>query len=215
LENYSSESQGSGQGFGGGIKKNMNNNLDPIKNVDTAFAGAQPDDGKVDLFACYQCGKCSNGCPVTFAMDILPHQLIRMLQLGLTEEVFQSETIWVCSSCETCYTRCPNEIEIPKLMDDLKEEVLKRERKPSQEAVARFHEVFLDNIKMFGRINETLLMGIYQIKSSWSDLLKGRIDFSDLLKNAGLGLSMLKRGRLSLFPRWNTRKEVRGLFKES
>ena len=192
----------------------MNNNLDPILKVDTTFAQQGALDWKVDLFACYQCGKCSNGCPVTFAMDYLPHQLIRMLQLGLTEEVLQSKTIWVCSSCETCFTRCPNEIEIPKLMDDLKQEVLKRERKPSQEAVARFHKVFLDNIKMFGRINETLLMGVYQIKSSWSDLIKGRTDFSGLLKNAGLGLSMLKRGRLSLFPRWNTRKEVRNLFRE-
>jgi heterodisulfide reductase subunit C2 len=192
----------------------MNTESKPIGNVDTIFARRAAADGQVDLFACYQCEKCSNGCPVTFAMDIMPHQLIRMVQLGLTEEVLQSKTIWVCSSCETCYTRCPNEIDIPKLMDDLKQEVLKREREPSQEAVARFHKAFLDNIKMFGRINETLLMGVYQIKSFWSDLLKGRIDFSGLFKNAGLGLSMLKRGRLSLFPRWNTRKEVRDLFRE-
>ena len=61
----------------------MNNNLDPILNVDTTFARQAGADWKVDLFACYQCGKCSNGCPVTFAMDYLPHQLIRMLQLGL------------------------------------------------------------------------------------------------------------------------------------
>ncbi|MBI4768386.1 MAG: 4Fe-4S dicluster domain-containing protein [Deltaproteobacteria bacterium] len=193
----------------------MKSASEPIKNIDTVFARQAAADWQVDLFACYQCGKCSNGCPVTFAMDILPHQLIRMLQLGLTEEVLGSKTIWVCSSCETCYTRCPNEIEIPKLMDNLKEEVLKKSRKPSQEAIARFHKAFLNNVKMFGRINETLLMGVYQIKSSWSDLKKSQFDFSGLLKNAGLGLSMLKRGRLSLFPRWNTRKEVRGLFIEN
>ena len=178
----------------------MNNNLEPILNVDTTFARQGASDWKVDLFACYQCGKCSNGCPVTFAMDYLPHQLIRMLQLGLTEEVLGSKTIWVCASCETCYTRCPNEIEISKLMDDLKQEVLKQGRKPDQEAVVRFHEVFLNNIKRFGRINETFLMGVYQMRSSWSDLKKSQIDFSGLFKNMGLGLSMLKRGRLSLFP---------------
>ncbi len=189
-------------------------NFDPILKIDTSFARQGVLDWQVDLFACYQCGKCSNGCPVTFAMDILPHELIRMLQLGLTEEVLGSKTIWVCSSCETCYTRCPNEIEIPKLMDDLKEEVLKKSRKPSQEAVARFHEGFLKNIKMFGRINETVLMAAYQLTSSWSDLKKSRIDFPGIFKNIGLGLSMLKRGRLSLFPRWKTRKEVQGLFKK-
>jgi heterodisulfide reductase subunit C len=196
------------------MESNMKFEMEPIRNVDTVFARQAAAGWQVDLFACYQCGKCSNGCPVTFAMDILPHELIRMFQLGMTEEVLRSKTIWVCSSCETCFTRCPNEIEIPKLMDDLKEEVLKKERKPAQEDVARFHKVFLNNIKMFGRINETLLMGVYQIKSSWSDMIKGRIDFKGLFKNAGLGLSMLKRGRLSLFPRWNNRKEVRGLFKD-
>ena len=117
-------------------EKNMNNNLEPILKVDTTFARQRASERKVDLFACYQCGKCSNGCPVTFAMDYLPHQLIRMLQLGLTEEVLGSRTIWVCASCETCYTRCPNEVEIPELMDDLKQEVLKQGGKPEQEAVA-------------------------------------------------------------------------------
>jgi heterodisulfide reductase subunit C2 len=192
----------------------MNNNLDPILKVDTTFAQQGVSDWKVDLFACYQCGKCSNGCPVTFAMDFLPHQLIRMLQLGLTEEVLGSKTIWVCASCETCYTRCPNEIEISKLMDDLKHKVLARGMKPSEKAVAEFHEVFLNNIRRFGRINETFLMGHYQMRSTWADLKKSRIDFSGLFKNMGLGLNMLKRGRLTLFPRKNLSKEVRGLFKD-
>jgi heterodisulfide reductase subunit C len=187
---------------------------EPILKVDTVFARRAVANWQVDMFACYQCGKCSNGCPVTFAMDFLPHQLIRMLQLGLTEEVLQSKTIWVCASCETCYTRCPNEIEISKLMDDLKHEVLARGMKPSERAVAEFHEVFLNNIKMFGRVNETFLMGIYQMRSTWADLKRNQIHFSGIFKNMGLGLSMLKRGRLSLFPQWKTRKEVRGLFKE-
>ncbi|MFH0788870.1 MAG: 4Fe-4S dicluster domain-containing protein [Pseudomonadota bacterium] len=192
----------------------MNNNLAPILNVDTTFARQGAFDWKVDLFACYQCGKCSNGCPVTFAMDVLPHQLIRMLQLGLTEEVLGSKTIWVCASCETCYTRCPNEIEISKLMDDLKQEVLARGMNSSEKAVVAFHEVFLDNIKRFGRINETFLMGVYQMRTTWADLKNNQFHFSGLVKNMGLGLSMLKRGRLTLFPQWKTRKEVQGLFKE-
>lgn len=193
----------------------MNNKLEAISEVNTTFARQTVADGKVDLLTCYQCGKCSNGCPVTFAMDYLPHQLIRMLQLGLKEEVLRSRTIWVCASCETCYTRCPNEVEISKLMDDLKQEVLRQKGQPEQEAVVRFHEVFLNTIKMFGRINETFLMGLYQARSSWSDLRKSRLDFSGLFKNMGLGLSMLKRGRLSLLPRRSLSKEVRGLFKES
>lgn len=191
----------------------MNVETQPILNPDTRFARQVVSDWKVDLFACYQCGKCSNGCPVTFAMDYLPHQLIRMLQLGLTEEVLQSKTIWVCASCETCYTRCPNEIEISKLMDDLKYHVLENEKRPSEEAIVEFHRVFLNNIKMFGRVNEAFLMGAYQMRSTLTDLKKIELNFSGLFKNMKLGLNMLKRGRLAIFPRWRGRKAVREIFK--
>ena len=193
----------------------MDNSPAPILNVDTSYAHQGRSDRQVDLLACYQCEKCSNGCPVTFAMDYLPHQLIRMLQLGMTEAVLESKTIWVCASCETCYTRCPNEIEIAKLMDDLKQEVLQKQQIPSEDQVARFHQVFLNNIKRFGRINEGVLMTAYLMKSSWSDLKQFKIDFSEMFKYAGLGLSMLKRGRLSLLPRWKGTKAVRKYFKES
>jgi heterodisulfide reductase subunit C len=193
----------------------MDNSLGPILNVDTSYAHLSRADRHVDLLACYQCGKCSNGCPVTFAMDYLPHQLIRMLQLGLTEEVFKSKTIWVCASCETCYTRCPNEIEISKLMDDLKHEVLEKKQTPSEDQIAQFHKIFINNIKTFGRVNETVLMTVYLMKSSWADLKKIRIDFPGMFKYMGLGLSMLRRGRLSFFPRWKGSKEVRKYFKES
>lgn len=191
----------------------MNVEHEPILMVDTTPARLGAADWQVDLFACYQCGKCSNGCPVTFAMDYLPHQIIRMLQLGLTEEVLQSKTIWVCASCETCNTRCPNEVEIPKLMDEIKQQVLEKKKKPSEAAVADFHRVFLNNIKMFGRVNETFLMGTYQMKSAWADLKKMKFDFSGLFKNMGLGLSMLKRGRLAVIPRWRGQKAVKKIFK--
>jgi Heterodisulfide reductase, subunit C len=65
-----------------------------------------------DLLACNQCGKCSAGCPVAAAMDMLPSQVIRMAQLGMTE-VLQSRTIWICASCLTCVTRCPKGVDCP------------------------------------------------------------------------------------------------------
>jgi len=67
---------------------------------------------KVQL--CFQCFKCSLGCPVSFAMDYLPHQLLRMVQMGLKDRVLHSHTIWVCAACETCTTRCPNHIDIAR-----------------------------------------------------------------------------------------------------
>src|SRR3990172_12582159 len=81
---------------------------------------------RVPVDACYQCKKCSSGCPLTFAMDLLPDRVIRLAILGQEEMLLQSRTIWVCSSCETCTTRCPNGIDIAGVMDWLKEEALRR-----------------------------------------------------------------------------------------
>jgi len=84
------------------------------------------------ISACFQCEKCTNGCPVTFAMDIVPHKVIRLLHLGLINEVLHSDTIWVCASCETCTTRCPNDIDIARIMDTLRQMSQREGVKPSQ-----------------------------------------------------------------------------------
>jgi heterodisulfide reductase subunit C len=73
-----------------------------------------------DLLSCYQCGKCSAGCPMVFAMDILPNQIIRLVQLGLEEEVDKSKTIWLCASCITCGARCPRGVDLSKVMEALR-----------------------------------------------------------------------------------------------
>lgn len=78
-----------------------------------------------DLLACNQCGKCSAGCPVVAAMDILPSQVIRMAQLGM-EEVLESNTIWICASCLTCSTRCPKGVDVPRLMEALRQIALRQ-----------------------------------------------------------------------------------------
>jgi heterodisulfide reductase subunit C len=78
-----------------------------------------------NLLACNQCGKCSAGCPVVAAMDILPSQVIRMAQLGM-EEVLESNTIWICASCLTCVTRCPKGVDVPRLMEALRQISLRK-----------------------------------------------------------------------------------------
>ena len=78
-----------------------------------------------DLLACNQCGKCSAGCPVVAVMDLLPSQVIRMAQLGM-EDVLDSSTIWICASCLTCATRCPKGVDLPRLMEALRQIALRR-----------------------------------------------------------------------------------------
>ena len=77
-----------------------------------------------DLMACYQCGKCAAGCPVAFAMDMLPSQVIRFAQLGLVERLLESKTIWLCAACQTCYTRCPKGVDLSRIMEALREIVM-------------------------------------------------------------------------------------------
>jgi heterodisulfide reductase subunit C len=78
-----------------------------------------------DLLACNQCGKCSAGCPVVATMETLPSQVIRMAQLGM-EEVLECNTIWICASCLTCVARCPKGVDLPRLMEALRQVALRQ-----------------------------------------------------------------------------------------
>ncbi|MGI5911429.1 MAG: 4Fe-4S dicluster domain-containing protein [Syntrophomonadaceae bacterium] len=137
---------------------------------------------------CYQCGKCSAGCPVGFAMDYTPRQVIRLLQLNLIEEALNTETIWLCASCDTCSSRCPRGVDIASLMDTLKKEALAR-GKFKDKRVALFNEAFLDGVRNFGRSYE---VGI---------LLKHNLKTLQPFKDAELGLPMLSRGKANLMPK--------------
>jgi heterodisulfide reductase subunit C len=78
-----------------------------------------------NLFGCYQCGTCSAGCPFIDDMDLTPDEVIRYVILD-RDEVLNSKTIWLCSSCFTCAERCPRDINITKIMEALRQIILRR-----------------------------------------------------------------------------------------
>lgn len=78
-----------------------------------------------NLAACYQCGKCSAGCPSVDEMDILPNQIIRLVQLGLKKEALDSKTIWLCASCIGCTSRCPKGVDLSKVIEALRQIILR------------------------------------------------------------------------------------------
>ena len=159
------------------------------------------------ISTCFQCEKCSNGCPMTFAMDILPDQVMHFIQLGLVDEVINSDTIWVCASCETCTTRCPNIIDIAHVMDTLRQLSVKKGVKESQKQAPIFHRVFLSNVKALGRMHELSMAVGFSLKAGG---LKG------LLGQTTFGLRMLLKGKMKLFPeRLRAGKQVRSIFKET
>jgi heterodisulfide reductase subunit C len=136
---------------------------------------------------CYQCGKCTAGCPVAFAMDSPPRQIIRYLQLGLVEEVMAAESIWICASCETCSARCPRGVDIASIMDASRREALAAGKIRDQK-VAVFNQAFLSGVKNFGRTYEAGL------------LLQHNLKTRQPFKDAELGLPMMKRGKVSILP---------------
>jgi len=78
-----------------------------------------------NLLVCYQCGKCSAGCPAVSEMDILPNQIIRFAQLGFEEELLKSKAIWLCASCMTCNSRCPKGINIAEIIEAIRQILLR------------------------------------------------------------------------------------------
>ncbi|MBI4790557.1 MAG: 4Fe-4S dicluster domain-containing protein [Chloroflexi bacterium] len=137
---------------------------------------------------CFQCSKCSAGCPIAEAMDYLPHQLIKMVQVGLTQDVLRSSTIWLCAGCLTCAVRCPMEIDLPQVMHGLCAHALADHVPAAEKRVAAFYNTFLDDVRQRGRVHELRQLLAYKIKSN------------DLLSDIGLGVKMLRAGRLALKP---------------
>jgi len=158
-----------------------------IAKCDLAFSTQLASDSNINR--CYQCLTCSLGCPVTAYMDYLPHQMVRMVQLGLKEQVLRSSTIWLCASCETCITRCPNEVDIPGIMDSLKQMAMQEGIESKELVVTNFHTVFMDNIRSYGRQYELSLMMMLK--------LKNKDYFSDIFP---LGLKMMLKRKMNLLP---------------
>ncbi len=156
-----------------------------------------------NVCACYQCEKCTNGCPLAFSMDIVPHKVIRAVQLGLKEQVLTSDTIWICASCETCTTRCPNDIDIAHVMDCLRQTARSEGTKASQPQVAVFHDAFLASMRRFGRVHEGEMAVTYALKSGG---LKG------LLSLSGMGLDMFRKGKVKMLPH-RPNREVKDIFR--
>lgn len=141
-----------------------------------------------NVFLCYQCGKCTAGCPVAEEMDLKPNQVIRALQYGLKEDVLTSKTIWLCASCETCTTRCPQGIDIAHLMDFLREKSLHDGIRPALSVVPIFNQVALKGIERYGRL--------YELGSIIGFNLKSR----QPLKDFDVGLKLIRKGKIKFLP---------------
>ncbi len=141
-----------------------------------------------NVFLCYQCVKCSSGCPLANYFDLAPNQVMRAAQLGLDDRVLNAKTPWLCASCQTCSTRCPQGIDVARVMDFMVKEALTRGVSPKVREVALFNKVFLRNVSILGRAYELGLMAEMNLRT--------RQPFKD----AAMGIQMIRKRKIKLTP---------------
>ncbi len=163
-------------------------------------SGAEPAIPQVErlsgtrLAECYQCGKCTAGCPVGAQMDMPPTRLIRLLQLGDSASAMRANSIWQCVSCQTCTTRCPKRVDCAGVLDALRQMAFERGTlSAAEQRTLLFQKAFLDNIRRHGRLNEIELIAAF----------KGAVFLRDrnlpfLFRDGALAPQLAKRGKLHL-----------------
>lgn len=118
-----------------------------------------------NVYLCYQCVKCTSGCPVGEFFDWQPNQIMRALQLGQEDIALESETPWLCASCQTCTTRCPQNIDITAIMEFLTREAKDRGIAPQIPEVNDFNQAFLREIHLWGRSYEPGVMVEFKLRN--------------------------------------------------
>lgn len=153
---------------------------------------------------CYYCLRCSAGCPAAYAMDITPAQILRLVQLGQKDSLLRSSAIWLCIGCETCGTRCPNEIHAGAVIDALRQLALKDNVPAAEKSVFKLHKAFLSTIHLWGRLHEVSMLAQYAVTNLASRAVFGNID---------MGAALFFKGKLELLPhRTKDMQQLRKLF---
>ncbi len=180
----------------------MTENAVSLNRLDTEFITQVEHVSGENLSYCYQCGKCTAGCPIAHTVTDTPNRIIRMAQLGLKQRALSSSTIWLCLSCVTCTARCPKGVDLARIMDALRELALAEGHARKAPNARLFEELFLDSILQYGRLYELGAIGRYNLQSGQP--------FHDL----ELALPLFKRGKLSFQPhKIKNIDQIRQIFK--
>lgn len=160
---------------------------------------------------CYQCGKCTAGCPMAGDMDLMPNQILRLVQLGQEERAMACGAVWLCVACQTCTARCPQSVDPAGVMDALRQASIERGvTSRSGQRTITFQKAFLDNIRRNGRLNELELVGQFKALGFLKDF-----SLKHLMADALLAPRMLMRDKLHFVPaRAGDRAVVRRIFEK-
>ena len=151
---------------------------------------------------CYNCGKCTAGCPVANKMNPPVHKIMELVQMGRREELLTSQSIWYCVSCETCSTRCPKQCYPSHVIDALREIALREDKIPPEvRHIVAFHKALMNSIRHHGRLYEIGMIREHKFETFRF--------FDDL----SLGIRMFLKGKIRFFPhRMKDRKSIERIF---
>ena len=159
--------------------------LSAVSQADIDACQAIAREAGVDLKDCYQCGKCTAGCPLADGMDLMPREVIRFLQLGAIDVVLSAKTPWICAQCVVCSSRCPQNVDICSTMRAVRLASKRAGYRPLPEADI-FDDEFIANVRAHGVSNEQYLAAAYNVKSG------------HLMQDADNAVRMLARGMVGV-----------------
>jgi len=142
----------------------------------------------VSLNKCFQCKKCSVGCPVSGHIKESPSEIIRRLQLGAGKELLETPLIWTCLSCETCTARCPNGIDFAAVVDALRTLAVENNCPMPEGNAPLFNKLFLDTVKSYGRTYDLQMIGLHKIRTH------------NLKQDMDKFPTMLSKGKMAILP---------------
>ncbi len=170
------------------------------RTFDESFIRRVEQESGQQISRCYQCGNCGASCNYTCVYDYPVNQIMRLIQLGQKDIVLSSRSIWLCAACTACSTRCPCNIEVTRVMEALRVMSLE-EGVVSLKEVELFYKEFLKSVKTFGRVFETGLLPLVNLKT-------GR-----LMNDLELAPKVLKARKLHVLPSIiRGRREVSAIF---
>jgi heterodisulfide reductase subunit C len=143
-----------------------------------------------NVYLCYQCVKCTSGCPVGEFFDWQPNQIMRAVQLGQQDIALESQTPWLCAACQTCTTRCPQDLDITAVMEFLTREAVERGIESPVPQMNAFNEAFMREVKIWGRAYEPGLMVEMKLR-----------DLPHLFDDMDMYVEMLKKRKVSFLPK--------------
>lgn len=136
------------------------------------------------IASCMQCGTCSGGCTNIDRMDMSPRTLVLMVQRGEWEKVIKSNSLWLCTSCYTCTSRCPRGVRPSDVIEAVKAIAI---RQGIENDSTKFNQIFVELVQKRGILFEPELMQKYG-------------GLQAMLEQAELGIKLAMKGKMSPFP---------------